>query len=66
MIHGIFLKNQAIKQLVEREEEYLHEATLIMNNSEIHDKRKEMHDACLQVDEEQEEFIKIADVKKII
>eukprot|EP00825_Cyclidium_porcatum_P020383 TRINITY_DN2310_c0_g1_i7.p1 TRINITY_DN2310_c0_g1~~TRINITY_DN2310_c0_g1_i7.p1 ORF type:complete len:282 (-),score=64.46 TRINITY_DN2310_c0_g1_i7:221-1066(-) len=37
-----------------------------MNNSELHDKRKEMFEACQKVDEEQEEFIKIADLKKII
>lgn len=36
IIHGIFMKNMATKNLREREEEYLLQSILILQNDEMH------------------------------
>jgi len=59
------MKNQAIKQLVDREDEYLQQSILMLYNDEIHTAHKTLLAECVKLDEDETETIKISDTQKI-
>ncbi|KAL4491859.1 hypothetical protein ABPG72_006114 [Tetrahymena utriculariae] len=66
IIHGIFMKNQASKYLREREEEYLLQSILILQNDEMHTIVHELIKKCKELDEEDElHWISLENLEKL-
>lgn len=59
MIHGIFMKNSANKNLSAREEEYLLQSILILHGSELHDIIGIILDDLIKQDEDEEGVVAI-------
>lgn len=66
IIQAIFAKNQAIKELKEKEQEYIQESIMMMNVDQIHDIRSQIVEKCVKLDEDEENVIQITDLKNIL
>jgi Ca2+-binding EF-hand superfamily protein len=66
LVRGLLLKEFAKEVLAEREEEYLLEAKLILQNDPVHDIREELATALQALDTEETGVLKISDIRKAL
>lgn len=66
LIHAIFSKNQALKELKDKEEESKFQANLMLYIDEIHDLNEKVVNECRKLDEEDNYYVSNEQMKAIL